>query len=94
MVLAVGFLLLVSLAVSAFISGLTQFIGSWFGGAAVIAHLLDILISFGFITLLFAMIYKFLPDVGNPVAGRLDRRCAHLNSVYDRKIPHWALFRQ
>ena len=63
MVLGIGFLLLVSLAVSAFISGLTQFIGGWFGGAAVIAHLLDILISFGFITLLFAMIYKFLPDV-------------------------------
>ena len=63
MVLAVGFLLLVSLAVSAFISGLTQFIGSRFQGIAAIAHLLDILISFGFVTLLFAMIYKFLPDV-------------------------------
>ncbi|HSE86842.1 MAG TPA: YihY/virulence factor BrkB family protein [Candidatus Binatia bacterium] len=62
MVLGIGFLLLVSLAVSAFISALTRFIGSLFGGAAVIAHLLDILISFGFITLLFAMIYKFLPD--------------------------------
>jgi membrane protein len=59
MVLGVGFLLLVSLAVSAFISGLTQFIGSFFGGVAVI----DILISFGFVTFLFAMIYKFLPDV-------------------------------
>ncbi len=63
MILGVGFLLLVSLAVSALISGLTQFVGSWFGGAAVLAHLLDIVISFGFITLLFAMIYKFLPDV-------------------------------
>ena len=63
MVLGVGFLLLVSLAVSAFISGLTGFIGGLIGQAAVIAHLLDILISFGFITLLFAMIYKFLPDV-------------------------------
>lgn len=63
MILAVGFLLLVSLAVSAFISGLTQFIGSLVGGAALIAHLLDIVISFGLITLLFAMIYKFLPDV-------------------------------
>jgi membrane protein len=62
MVLGIGFLLLVSLAVSAFISALTRFIGSLFGEAAVIAHLLDILISFGFITLLFAMIYKFLPD--------------------------------
>ena len=63
MVLGIGFLLLVSLTVSAFISGLTQFMGSWFGGAALIANLLDILISFCFITLLFAMIYKFLPDV-------------------------------
>jgi membrane protein len=63
MVLGVGFLLLVSLAVSAFISGFTQFIGSWFGNAAIIAQLLDILLSFGFITLLFALIYKFLPDV-------------------------------
>jgi membrane protein len=49
--------------VSAFISGFTQFIGSWFGNAAIIAQLLDIVLSFGFITLLFALIYKFLPDV-------------------------------
>jgi membrane protein len=62
MVLGIGFLLLVSLAVSAFISGFTQFIGGLFGGTAIIAHLLDILISFAFITLLFAMIYRFLPD--------------------------------
>ena len=63
MVLGIGFLLLVSLAVSALISALTQFIGGLFEGADVIIHLLDILISFGFITMLFAMIYKFLPDV-------------------------------
>jgi membrane protein len=63
MVLGIGFLLLVSLAVSAFISGLTQFIGSLLEGVAVIVQLLDILISFGFVTLLFAMTYKFLPDV-------------------------------
>ena len=63
MVLAVGFLLLVSLVVSALISGLTQLIGGLFGGAAVLAHLLDVVISFGFVTLLFAIIYKFLPDV-------------------------------
>jgi membrane protein len=62
MVLGVGFLLLVSLVVSAFIAGLTQFLGTLLGGAALIAHLLDIVISFCFITFLFAMIYKFLPD--------------------------------
>jgi membrane protein len=63
MVLGVGFLLLVSLAVSAFITGLARFIGGLFGEAAVIAHVLDVVVSFGFVTLLFAMIYKFLPDV-------------------------------
>lgn len=62
MVLGVGFLLLVSLAVSAFISGFTRFIGDLFE-VAVIVELLDVIISFGFVTFLFAMIYKFLPDV-------------------------------
>lgn len=63
MVLGVGFLLLVSLAVSAFITGLARFLGGLLGEAAAIAHVLDMVVSFGFITLLFAMIYKFLPDV-------------------------------
>ena len=63
MVLAVGFLLLVSLAISALISGVAQFMGGLIGEAALIAHVLDIFLSFGFITLLFATIYKLLPDV-------------------------------
>jgi membrane protein len=63
MILAIGFLLLVSLVVSAFLSGLTQWMGSLFGGTAVLAHALDLLVSFVFITALFAIIYKFLPDV-------------------------------
>jgi membrane protein len=63
MFLAVGFLLLVSLVLTALLTGLTQFMGSLVGGAAVIGHLLDIVVSFAVVTLLFAMIYKFLPDV-------------------------------
>jgi membrane protein len=63
MVLGIGFLLLVSLAVSAFISGLTQFMGSLHETVALITHLLDVVISFALVTLLFAMIYKFLPDI-------------------------------
>jgi hypothetical protein len=63
MVLAIGFLLLVSLALTAFLSGLTQYLSTLIGVAAVAAHLLDILISFAFVTLLFALIYKYLPDV-------------------------------
>ena len=63
MVLGTGFLLLVSLAVTAFVAGLSQFIGSLIGGTAVIAHILELVVSFGLVTVLFAMIYKVLPDV-------------------------------
>jgi membrane protein len=63
MVLGIGFLLLVSLAVSAFMSGFTQVIGNVFGATAVLSHALDLGISFVFVTALFAMIYKYLPDV-------------------------------
>ena len=63
MVLAVGFLLLVSLVVTALLTAFSQFIGSYIGGAALVSHLLDIVVSLAFVTLLFAIIYKFVPDV-------------------------------
>ncbi len=62
MILGIGFLLLVSLAVSALLAGLTQAMGTLLGTTAFLAHALDLLISFIFVTALFAMIYKFLPD--------------------------------
>jgi membrane protein len=62
MVLSVGFLLLVSLVVSAVLSGMTTLLSNALGGVAVLTHALDLLVSFAFITLLFALIYKFLPD--------------------------------
>jgi membrane protein len=62
MILGIGFLLLVSLAVSALLAGLTQLMGTLFGETAFLAHALDLSISFLFVTVLFAMIYKFLPD--------------------------------
>ena len=62
MVLAIGFLLLVSLVISALLTGFTHLMGNLLGGTALVAHALDLLVSFGFVTALFAMIYKFLPD--------------------------------
>lgn len=62
MVLSIGFLLLVSLIVSAVLSGMSRLLGNMFGGAEALVHGLDLLVSFAFITLLFAMIYKFLPE--------------------------------
>jgi membrane protein len=63
MVLGIGFLLLVSLVVTAVLSSLTGMLSSLFGDATFVAHAVDILVSFGFVTLLFALIYKFVPDV-------------------------------
>jgi membrane protein len=62
MVLSIGFLLLVSLVVSAVLSGMSRLFGNMFGGAEALVHGLDLFVSFAFITLLFALIYKFLPD--------------------------------
>jgi membrane protein len=63
MVLGIGFLLVVSLAASALLTTFTQFAGEWLGTTAFLAHGLDLIISLVFVTALFAMIYKFLPDV-------------------------------
>ncbi|HEX2243933.1 MAG TPA: YihY/virulence factor BrkB family protein [Gammaproteobacteria bacterium] len=63
MVLAIGFLLLVSLVVTAVLSSFTGVLSSVLGDATLIAHAVDILVSFGFVTLLFALIYKYVPDV-------------------------------
>lgn len=63
MVLGVGFLLLVSLAVSAALAAFGSYLSGMMPGMTVIAHGLNLLVSFGVVTLLFAMIYKVLPDV-------------------------------
>ena len=62
MVLAIGFLLLISLIASAILTSLTELLGQFVGATAVIIYVLDIIVSFFFVTLLFAMIYKFVPD--------------------------------
>lgn len=62
-VLAVGFMLLVSMVFSALLNGFQNMISDQMQGVAWFWSLLNTLVSFGLITLLFAMIYKYLPDV-------------------------------
>ena len=62
-VLGIGFLLLVSLVMSAILSALNHYMEHVIPGADSLWHLLHFVISFGVITLLFALMYKFLPDV-------------------------------
>jgi membrane protein len=63
MVLGIGFLLLVSLIVSAVLSALNPYLKDLLPGSIYWIQILNFIISFGVITLLFAMIYKILPDV-------------------------------
>jgi membrane protein len=65
-ILAVGFLLLVSLVVTAVLSAVSQFFSGILPGGEVLWQWVDVVVSFGFITLLFALIYKILPDVYVP----------------------------
>jgi membrane protein len=61
-IFAIGFLLLVSLAASAAMAA----VGKWMGGflplPEAVLHLLNFVVSFAIITLLFACLYKFLPN--------------------------------
>jgi membrane protein len=63
LVIGVGFVLLVSLVVSAGLAALSRYIGNTFPAFAVAWTAINVLVSLGVVTLLFAMIYQFLPDV-------------------------------
>ncbi len=60
MVMGTTFLLLVSLVISAALSAVGGLFGHFLAG--IVGQIANIVISFGFITLLFAMVYRFLPD--------------------------------
>jgi membrane protein len=62
MVLAIGFLLLVSLVLSAAISAAGKYVGGMLPVPAGVLHLVNIVFSFVVIAALFALIYRFLPD--------------------------------
>jgi membrane protein len=61
--ICVGFLLLVSLVISAIISGLQDYMNQWLPGIPWLWQAANIIASFFVVAVLFAMIYKFLPDV-------------------------------
>ena len=68
MVLGVGFLLLVSMVISTFLSAATGALGNYLPIPISLAHILNALISLAVISLLFAMMFKYLPDVKVPLS--------------------------
>lgn len=63
-VLIISFLLLVSFVISALLSAFQDYIGLWLPGLSFyLIRGAEIIFSLGVITLLFALIFKYLPDV-------------------------------
>jgi membrane protein len=63
LVLVLAFLLLISLVVSAGLALLERYAGGLWASSAPVLAAISSLVSFGVIALLFAVIYKMLPDV-------------------------------
>ncbi|MBC7957103.1 MAG: YihY/virulence factor BrkB family protein [Cytophagales bacterium] len=63
MILGIGFLLMVSLVMSAALSALGRWWSPLFGGWELLAQGVNLVVSFALITVIFAMIYKIMPRV-------------------------------
>ncbi len=61
--LGIGFLLLVSLVISATLAAAGKFMSGVIPAEQAVWHIVDFVVSLALITLLFAMIFKILPDV-------------------------------
>ena len=61
LVLGIGFLLLVSLVLSAGLAALDKWSAPWFGGWEVLAQVINFGLSFVLVAAVFAMIYKWMP---------------------------------
>lgn len=66
MVLGTGFLLLVSMALTTFLSAITGSFQGLLPMSETLARILNFVVTFAVITLLFAMIFKLLPDTQVP----------------------------
>jgi membrane protein len=63
LVVAIGFLLMVSLAVSAALAAISAWVGRRAPGLPILWNALNLLVSLAVISALFAMLYRVLPDV-------------------------------
>jgi len=62
-IVSIGFLLLVSLVVSAGLAAVGTWWGAWFGGWVIALQIVNQVVSLLLVTALFAMMYRILPSV-------------------------------
>ncbi len=90
-ILVIGFLLLVSLVISTALAAFSDYLDWLLPGLATILRIVHLTLSFGFTTVLFAMMFKILPDkrveweevwLGAAIAAILFTVGKHLISLY------------
>lgn len=90
-ILVIGFLLLVSLVISTALAAFSGYLDWILPGLATIVRIVHLTLSFGFTTVLFAMMFKILPDqpvewgevwLGAAIAASLFTVGKHLISLY------------
>lgn len=62
MILVIGFLLLVSLIISVMLSAVGDFLSTLLPGSVYLMQIASFVLSYAVITILFALIYRYLPD--------------------------------
>jgi membrane protein len=63
MILAIGFLLLVSLIINVILTELSGHINKFITGGYILTSIINFIVSLGGITCLFALLFKILPDI-------------------------------
>jgi len=63
LIVSIGFLLLVSLVVSAGLQAFSKWYGGWFPGWVLTMEIVNQVVSLSFVTVLFALMYRILPSV-------------------------------
>jgi hypothetical protein len=94
LIVGIAFLLLVSLAVSAALTGFAGFLNRAFPHLDLILRLINVVLSFGVTAALFAMIYKLLPRHPDRVGRRGHRRPHGIAPVHDRQVRDQPVHRQ
>lgn len=91
-VLALGFLLLISMLLTAGLAAFGKSLGPYV--PEFLLQAVGFVVSFGVIALLFPLMFKWLPDATVAWARRLAGRPRHRPAVRDRQVPDRLLHRQ
>ena len=94
LVVSIGFLLLVSLVVSAALAALGTWWGSWFAEWHIVLLIVNQVVTLAFVTALFALMYRILPSVKVGWHDIVVRIVCNRDPLHGGKVRHRDVSRQ